>query len=197
MTSTSSCLVSSKIPNVNPGHSFFYKGGHSFSMKLPLIPFQFTAVKCQSSLEFAPFYCNFIHIYRTNPSKHQLLAVLKATAMLLEKPLWLPNVQGGFLKRFRTRNTEVVCLVDLLDEAKNRSKVALIEQGKGEEWTEEEIESTADAVGYGAVKYADLKNNKLTNYTLNFDQMLNDKKVICKEPQESKIPPSLLFSDKF
>ncbi|KAB2032752.1 hypothetical protein ES319_D05G398600v1 [Gossypium barbadense] len=63
---------------------FFYKGGHSFSMKLPLIPFQFTAIKCRSSLEFAPFYCNFIHIYRTNPSKLPLLVVLKAAAMLLE-----------------------------------------------------------------------------------------------------------------
>ncbi|MBA0612106.1 hypothetical protein Godav_012748, partial [Gossypium davidsonii] len=84
-------------------------------------------------------------------------------------------VLGEDGKRFRTRNTEVVRLVDLLDEAKVRSKAALIERGKGEEWTEEEIESTAEAVGYGAVKYADLKNNRLTNYTFNFDQMLNDK----------------------
>ncbi|KAK8581775.1 hypothetical protein V6N13_144779 [Hibiscus sabdariffa] len=84
-------------------------------------------------------------------------------------------VLGEDGKRFRTRNTEVVRLVDLLDEAKSRSKATLIERGKGEQWTEEEIESTADAVGYGAVKYADLKNNRLTNYTFNFDQMLNDK----------------------
>ncbi|KAL4319851.1 hypothetical protein GQ457_18G012540 [Hibiscus cannabinus] len=84
-------------------------------------------------------------------------------------------VLGEDGKRFRTRNTEVVRLVDLLDEAKSRSKDALIERGKREEWTEEEIESTAEAVGYGAVKYADLKNNRLTNYTFNFDQMLNDK----------------------
>ncbi|XP_076960199.1 arginine--tRNA ligase, chloroplastic/mitochondrial-like [Bidens hawaiensis] len=45
---------------------------------------------------------------------------------------------------------------------------ALVERGKASEWT-------AEAVGYGAVKYADLKNNRLTNYTFNFDQMLNDK----------------------
>lgn len=32
-------------------------------------------------------------------------------------------------KRFRTRSTEVVRLVDLLDEAKNRSKSVLIERG--------------------------------------------------------------------
>ncbi|XP_019192361.1 PREDICTED: arginine--tRNA ligase, cytoplasmic-like isoform X1 [Ipomoea nil] len=84
-------------------------------------------------------------------------------------------VLGEDGKRFRTRSTEVVKLIDLLDEAKSRCKTALIERGKAEEWTEEELEQTAEAVGYGAVKYADLKNNRLTNYTFNFDQMLSDK----------------------
>ncbi|VFQ63033.1 unnamed protein product [Cuscuta campestris] len=84
-------------------------------------------------------------------------------------------VLGEDGKRFRTRSTEVVKLIDLLDEAKSRCKAALVERGKADEWTEEELEQTAEAVGYGAVKYADLKNNRLTNYTFNFDQMLNDK----------------------
>ncbi|XAR67064.1 Arginine--tRNA ligase [Bertholletia excelsa] len=84
-------------------------------------------------------------------------------------------VLGEDGKRFRTRSTEVVRLVDLLDEAKSRCKAALVERGKADEWTEEELEQTAEAIGYGAVKYADLKNNRLTNYTFNFDQMLNDK----------------------
>ncbi|KAF6134200.1 hypothetical protein GIB67_032890 [Kingdonia uniflora] len=84
-------------------------------------------------------------------------------------------VLGDDGKRFRTRSSEVVRLVDLLDEAKTRSKAALVERGKDMEWTAEELEQTAAAVGYGAVKYADLKNNRLTNYTFNFDQMLSDK----------------------
>ncbi|KAK2989606.1 hypothetical protein RJ640_027380, partial [Escallonia rubra] len=84
-------------------------------------------------------------------------------------------VLGEDGKRFRTRSTEVVRLVDLLDEAKSRCRAALVERGKDAEWTSEELEQTAEAVGYGAVKYADLKNNRLTNYTFNFDQMLNDK----------------------
>ncbi|CAK7348385.1 unnamed protein product [Dovyalis caffra] len=84
-------------------------------------------------------------------------------------------VLGEDGKRFRTRSTEVVRLADLLDEAKTRSKAALVERGKAAEWTEEELEQTAEAIGYGAVKYADLKNNRLTNYTFDFDQMLNDK----------------------
>eukprot|EP01018_Ginkgo_biloba_P001980 Gb_29722 [translate_table: standard] len=82
-------------------------------------------------------------------------------------------VLGSDGKRFRTRSTEVVRLVDLLDEAKNRSKQGLIDRGREDEWTAEELEEAAEAVGYGAVKYADLKNNRLTNYTFNFDQMLD------------------------
>ncbi|XP_077228431.1 arginine--tRNA ligase, cytoplasmic-like isoform X2 [Tasmannia lanceolata] len=88
-------------------------------------------------------------------------------------------VLGSDGKRFRTRSSEVVRLVDLLDEAKTRSKTELSQRlennGKLVEWTDEELAQTAEAVGYGAVKYADLKNNRLTNYTFSFDQMLNDK----------------------
>ncbi|KAL8524090.1 hypothetical protein ACS0TY_013888 [Phlomoides rotata] len=84
-------------------------------------------------------------------------------------------VLGEDGKRFRTRSTETVKLVDLLDEAKSKCKAALIERGKDKEWTQEELDKTAEAVGYGAVKYADLKNNRTTNYTFSFDQMLNDK----------------------
>ncbi|KAJ1261862.1 hypothetical protein BS78_09G063200 [Paspalum vaginatum] len=88
-------------------------------------------------------------------------------------------VLGSDGKRFRTRSTEVVRLVELLDEAKSRSKSELLqrltENGKIVDWTEEELEQTSEAVGYGAVKYADLKNNRLTNYTFSFEQMLSDK----------------------
>ncbi|XP_057447250.1 arginine--tRNA ligase, chloroplastic/mitochondrial-like isoform X2 [Lotus japonicus] len=84
-------------------------------------------------------------------------------------------VMGEDGKRFRSRSSETVRLVDLLDEAKRRCRVALLERDTAKNWTEEEIEKTSEAIGYGAVKYADLKINRLTNYTFNFDQMLNDK----------------------
>ncbi|XP_020528721.1 arginine--tRNA ligase, cytoplasmic isoform X1 [Amborella trichopoda] len=82
-------------------------------------------------------------------------------------------VLGSDGKRFRTRSSEVVRLADLLDEAKAQSKKQLIERGREDEWTPEELEEAAEAVGYGAVKYADLKNNRLTNYTFSFNQMLD------------------------
>ncbi|CAI8594663.1 unnamed protein product [Vicia faba] len=84
-------------------------------------------------------------------------------------------VLGDDGKRFRSRSSEVVRLVDLLDEAKRRCKIALLERETTNDWSEEEIEKTSEAIGYGAVKYADLKINRLTNYTFNFDQMLSDK----------------------
>jgi len=82
-------------------------------------------------------------------------------------------------KRFRTRCSEVVRLVDLLDEAKSRCKEELIgrltENGKIADWTVDELDTTSEAIGLGAVKYADLKNNRLTDYTFSFDKMLSDK----------------------
>ncbi|KAF9610923.1 hypothetical protein IFM89_025733 [Coptis chinensis] len=68
------------------------------------------------------------------------------------EPVGFGLVLGDDGKRFRTRASEVVRLVDLLDEAKNRSKAALVGRGKAEEWTDEELKQTAEAVGYGAVK---------------------------------------------
>lgn len=84
-------------------------------------------------------------------------------------------VLGNDGKRFRSRSSEVVRLVDLLDEAKRRCKTALLERDTTNDWSEEEIERTSEAIGYGAVKYADLKINRLTNYKFDFDQMLSDK----------------------
>eukprot|EP00899_Mesostigma_viride_P012555 jgi/Mesvir1/212/Mv13556-RA.1 len=83
-------------------------------------------------------------------------------------------VLGDDGKRFRTRSTEVVRLVDLLDEAKQRCLTQLKERGNLEEGiTEEELEAAAAAMGYGAVKYADLRGNRLSNYTFNYDRMLD------------------------
>lgn len=81
-------------------------------------------------------------------------------------------VLGEDGKRFRTRSGDLVRLVELLDEAYTRCKAQLTER-RGEEFTDEEIEHAAKAMGYGAVKYADLKNTRTTNYKFSFDAMLD------------------------
>ena len=67
---------------------------------------------------------------------------------------------------------QAVRLVELLDEAKERSRTAIAEHNRENEekgrpfvtFTPEELDAAAGIMGYGAVKYADLKNNRLTNY---------------------------------
>nr|GEZ05498.1 aminoacyl-tRNA synthetase, class 1a, anticodon-binding [Tanacetum cinerariifolium] len=78
-------------------------------------------------------------------------------------------VQADDFDRFQTLSTEVVSLVNLFEEAKSRCKAILVGQAA------EKLEHTAEALGYDAVKYAVLKANRLANYTINFDEMLNEK----------------------
>ncbi|GJX75768.1 anticodon-binding aminoacyl-tRNA synthetase, class 1a [Tanacetum coccineum] len=58
-------------------------------------------------------------------------------------------------------------LVQLLDEAKSRCKAILVGKDGG-------LKHTAKALGYGAVKYEVLKNNRLTDYTFRFDDMFKE-----------------------
>ncbi|PWA88623.1 Aminoacyl-tRNA synthetase, class 1a, anticodon-binding [Artemisia annua] len=76
-------------------------------------------------------------------------------------------VQFDDFKRFQTLSTQVD---NLLNEAKSRCKVLLAGQ---DECTAEDLDHAAEVLGYGVVKYADLKNNRLANYTFDIDQALN------------------------
>ncbi|KAK6136564.1 hypothetical protein DH2020_029705 [Rehmannia glutinosa] len=111
-------------------------------------------------------------IYVTDVGQREHFEMVFALAML-DLGLFWEKMGSGF-----NSSTETVKLVDLLDEAKSRSKEALVQRGKAKEWTADELDGTAEAVSYGAVKYADLKNNRTTNYTFSFDQMLNDKVIM-------------------
>ncbi|KAK2999734.1 hypothetical protein RJ639_023141 [Escallonia herrerae] len=46
--------------------------------------------------------------------------------------------------------------------------------GLGENWTNKELEQTAEALGFGAVKYASLENNLLTDYLSDCDRLFID-----------------------
>jgi arginyl-tRNA synthetase len=83
-------------------------------------------------------------------------------------------VQGEDGKKLKTRSGDTVRLKDLLDEAVQRSKADLCRRLQEEERSEEEsfIEHVATTVGLAAVKYADLSQNRTTNYQFSFDRML-------------------------
>ncbi|HEY9692043.1 MAG TPA: arginine--tRNA ligase [Oculatellaceae cyanobacterium] len=83
-------------------------------------------------------------------------------------------VQGEDGKRLKTRSGETVRLRDLLDEAIARARTDLKTrlQEEGREETEEFIENVAKVVGISAVKYADLSQNRTSNYVFSYDKML-------------------------
>ena len=83
-------------------------------------------------------------------------------------------VQGDDGKKLKTRSGDTVRLKDLLDEAVQRAEADLKARLAEEERQEEDgfIQEVATAVGLGAVKYADLATNRITNYQFSFDRML-------------------------
>ncbi|SFE80748.1 arginyl-tRNA synthetase [Phytobacter palmae] len=73
-------------------------------------------------------------------------------------------------KPFKTRAGGTVKLADLLDEALERARRLVAE--KNPDMPADELEKLANAVGIGAVKYADLSKSRTTDYVFDWDNML-------------------------
>lgn len=74
-------------------------------------------------------------------------------------------------KPFKTRTGGTVKLTDLLDEALERAEKLISE--KSTALSTKERLSVVEAVGIGAVKYADLSKNRTTDYVFDWDNMLS------------------------
>ena len=83
-------------------------------------------------------------------------------------------VQGEDGKKLKTRSGDTIRLRDLLDEAVDRARADLESrlQEEGRQETEEFIANAAQIVGMSAVKYADLSQNRTSNYIFSYDKML-------------------------
>jgi arginyl-tRNA synthetase len=94
---------------------------------------------------------------------------------LVHVPFGLVLGEDG--KKFKTRSGDTVRLRDLLDEAIIRFRETLeakiIEEGREE--TEDFKAHVAKIAGISAVKYADLSQNRTSNYVFSYDKMLSDK----------------------
>lgn len=92
---------------------------------------------------------------------------------LVHVPFGLVLGEDG--KKFKTRSGDTVRLRDLLDEAIARARAdleaRLKEEGRKE--TQEFIAHVAHVIGISAVKYADLSQNRTSNYIFSYDKMLN------------------------
>ena len=94
-------------------------------------------------------------------------------------------VLGPDGKKFKTRTGDTVKLNSLLDEAKERAlnqiKRRVQEQQEGKEFVTgstmqpEDFEGAAEKLGMAAIKYYDLKQNRITDYAFNYDKMLDPK----------------------
>ena len=87
-------------------------------------------------------------------------------------------IQGEDGKKYKTRSGETVRLVDVLDEAKERAKAALVARlASGATGVEagdaEALERTAAVLGYGGVKYFDLRQQRTSDYVFSYDRMLS------------------------
>ena len=73
-------------------------------------------------------------------------------------------------KPFKTRSGGTVKLINLLEEAQQRALSVVTD--KNPELPEDKRRESPHAVGIGAVKYADLSKDRISDYAFSFDKML-------------------------
>ncbi len=105
----------------------------------------------------------------------QIFAVAKVAGLLANKDVKLEHVAFGTIlgednKPLKTRSGENVKLAELLKEA--IEKAYQVVQEKNAQLSEENKREVAQMVGIGAVKYADLSQNRNNDYVFSFDRML-------------------------
>lgn len=80
------------------------------------------------------------------------------------------SILGDDRKLMKTRSGDNVGLIEVLEEAVERAAKAIAE--KNSDLKGEEAAQIAEVVGIGAVKFAELSQNRLTDYVFSWDRML-------------------------
>ncbi len=80
------------------------------------------------------------------------------------------TILGEDGRPFKTRSGENIKLSNLLEEAVERAERAVGE--KNPDLSDDERRRVAEAVGIGAIKYADLSNDRVKDYVFSFDRLL-------------------------
>jgi arginyl-tRNA synthetase len=128
--------------------------------------------------EFQPDAILYVVDHRQSMHFDQLFAVTKLWGY---EKLELVHVSFGTVlgedgRPYKTRSGDSVGLESLLDEAVNRALLVVTENDErkknGPELSTAERQRVAEAVGIGALKYADLVQNRTTDYTFSYDKML-------------------------
>ena len=84
--------------------------------------------------------------------------------------VWFGTILGDDNKAIKTRDGQPVKLIDLLEEAIRRA--ADMVRQKNANLSDEEVQRRAKVIGLGAVKYADLSQDRTLDYVFSWDKML-------------------------
>ncbi len=117
-----------------------------------------------------------IYVVDARQSQHfaQMFSICRkagfAPASMLLEHIGFGVMMGDDGKPFKTRSGGTVKLIELLDEAEQRAFDLV--SAKNPDLPEAERREIAAVVGIGAVKYADLSKNRMSDYIFNWDTML-------------------------
>lgn len=117
-----------------------------------------------------------LYVVDAGQSLHlQMVFAVAEMAGWLKPPVRAEHVAFGIVldehrHRLRSRSGDTVKLMDLITEAIERADAAVRE--KNPELADDERKQVAHAVGVGAVKYADLANDRTKDYVFDWDRML-------------------------
>lgn len=123
--------------------------------------------------EWSPSKIVYVTDGRQQLHFQQLFSIFRRWRPGLEVDLehvWFGSILGPDGKPFKTRSGQTVRLSDLLDEAEERAFDAVTQ--KNPELNETERREIARVIGLGALKYADLSNNRQSDYVFDWDKML-------------------------
>ncbi len=151
-------------------------GGFNYATTdLAAIRYRFTAIPQGDGA------CRVIYVTDVGQSNHFF-----GVFQVAKRAGWIPSdgslehvpfglVQGEDGKKLKTRSGDTVRLRDLLDEAIGRAEKDLRRRLREEGRQEDSafISNVSSTVGLASVKYADLSQNRITNYQFSFDRMLS------------------------
>lgn len=84
--------------------------------------------------------------------------------------VWFGTILGEDNKAIKTRDGQPIKLIDLLEEAIRRAGVMV--RQKNSEIPNNEVERRAKIIGLGAVRYADLSQDRTLDYVFSWDKLL-------------------------